>query len=220
MRAPDTAQSVLTSVRRRIRIPLTIKIRSGWDPSGEQALEIARIAEDCGVDAIAVHPRTAGQGFSGSADWRVIARLKDRLRIPVIGNGDIGLPADAVRMKAQTGCDAVMIGRRAIGYPWIFSQIQDTFEGRKPRAPALSERFDLIETYVRASVRYMGEDNACRVLRSRLCWFVKGLPHNARFRESAAQLNSEAETIEKIRSFEHMLAQTAASRRTERCRPI
>ena len=117
MREPELAEEVIKAVRNSIRIPLTIKIRSGWTASAEQAIRIGKMAEDCGIDAIAVHPRTASQGFRGFSDWNVIARLKKKLNIPVIGNGDIRLPVDAKRMKTQTGCDAVMIGRRAIGYP-------------------------------------------------------------------------------------------------------
>ena len=112
---------------------------------------------------------------------------------------------DAMQMKRQTGCDAVMIGRHAIGYPWIFSQIKGLFNGDRPREPGLNDRFDLMEDYARASVRCMGEELACRVLRSRLCWFVKGLPHNAKFREQITKLQSEAEAVEKIRSFEQKL---------------
>ena len=211
MRTPELAEDVIKAVRSSVRIPMTIKVRSGWTASAEQAVRIARMAEDCGVDAIAVHPRTASQGFRGMSDWRVIARLKERLEIPVIGNGDIRLPEDALKMKAQTGCDAVMIGRRAIGYPWIFSQIQSLFDGDEPEAPAITERFDLIEAYARASVRCMGEELACRVLRSRLSWFVKGLPHNAKFRESITKLQSETEAIEKIRSFEQKLIQAGTN---------
>jgi tRNA-dihydrouridine synthase len=112
-------------------------------------------------------------------------------------------------MKAQTGCDAVMIGRRAIGFPWIFSQINALFEGREPRAPELAERFDLMEDYARTSVRCMGEKTACRVLRSRLCWFVKGLPHNSKFRENITRLQSEAEAVDHIRLFEQQLLHSA-----------
>jgi nifR3 family TIM-barrel protein len=211
MRTPDLAEDIIKAVRSSVRIPLTIKIRSGWTASAEQAVRIAHMAEDTGVDAITVHPRTASQGFRGESDWLVIKRLKQRLKIPVIGNGDIRTPEDALKMKARTGCDAVMIGRRAIGYPWIFSQIRSLFEGGEPKAPTLSERFDLIEAYAQASVRCMGEELACRVLRSRLCWFVKGLPHNAKFRESITQLESEIEAIEKIRSFEQKLLQRETS---------
>jgi nifR3 family TIM-barrel protein len=205
MRTPGLAEDIIKAVRASVGIPLTIKIRTGWTASAEQALRISQIAENCGVDAVSVHPRTAGQRFGGQADWAVIARLKKRLQIPVIGNGDIRQPEDADRMKAQTGCDAVMIGRRAIGFPWIFSQIKALFEGSAPRAPELAERFDLMEDYARTSVRCMGEEMACRVLRSRLCWFVKGLPHNSKFRENITRLQSEAEAVDNIRLFEQQL---------------
>jgi len=115
MRTPRTAAAVLQAVRQAVDIPLTVKIRSGWSAAGEQALEIARIAADCGVDAVAVHPRTASQGFAGRADWSLIGRVKALLPIPVIGNGDINTPEDAARMRDETGCDAVMVGRAACG---------------------------------------------------------------------------------------------------------
>jgi nifR3 family TIM-barrel protein len=210
MRTPGLAEDIIKAVRASVRIPLTIKIRTGWTASAEQALRISQIAEDCGVDAVSVHPRTAAQRFEGQADWAVIAGLKKRLQIPVIGNGDIRQPGDADRMRAQTGCDAVMIGRRAIGFPWIFSQIKALFEGREPQVPELAERFDLMEDYARTSVRCMGEKMACRVLRSRLCWFVKGLPHNSKFRENISRLQSESEAVDKIRLFEQQLLHSAS----------
>jgi nifR3 family TIM-barrel protein len=123
MKIPDKARAILKAVRNAIRIPLTIKIRSGWDASGKDAMLISQIAQDCGVDAIAVHPRTASQGFSGKADWAIIAEVRKSVSIPVIGNGDIVSPEDAIRMTDMSGCDAVMIGRAAIGNPYIFSQI-------------------------------------------------------------------------------------------------
>ena len=129
MRTPDLAEDLLKAVRRAIRIPLTIKIRSGWDASGDQAVNIARIAENCGVDAIAVHPRTAGQLFSGRADWSIIAAVKEKVSIPVIGNGDIMSAGDALRMLDETGCDGVMIGRKAIGNPDIFTRVVARIKG-------------------------------------------------------------------------------------------
>jgi nifR3 family TIM-barrel protein len=205
MRTPDKAQAILTSVRNAIRIPLTIKIRSGWDPSGEQALKIARIAEDCGVDAVAVHPRTAGQLFSGRADWSLIAAVKKRLSIPVIGNGDIFSARDALNMLSETGCDGIMIGRKAIGNPGIFRQVLAQISGDISEAEALGQRFDTMIHYLKASVEYLGEEPACRMLRSRLGWFTKEMPHSSRFRESIKHLSSEKEGLELIGAYKDSL---------------
>ena len=201
MKTPDLAEDLLKAVRRVIRIPLTIKIRSGWDPSGAQALNISEIAENCGVDAITVHPRTAGQLFSGRADWSIIAAVKERVSIPVIGNGDIMSANDAVRMLAETGCDAVMIGRKAIGNPTIFSRVLAQINGDEENAEDISQRFDLMIRYLQASVEYIGEEQACRMMRSRLGWFTKGLHKSSHFREAIKHLSSEKEGVELINSY-------------------
>ena len=201
MNTPDLAQALLKAVRKTIRIPLTIKIRSGWDASGEQALQIARIGEDCGVDAVAVHPRTARQLFSGRADWSIIAAVKQKVAIPVIGNGDIFSAGDAVNMLAETGCDGVMIGRKAIGNLDIFSQVLARLNGQKEADEDLSRRFDTMIRYLMASVEYIGEEPACRMMRSRLGWFAKELPHSSRFRKSIRHLSSEKEGVELINAY-------------------
>ena len=201
MRTPDLAEDLLKAVRRAIRLPLTIKIRSGWDPSGAQALNISEIAESCGVDAITVHPRTAGQLFSGRADWSIIAAVKKKVSIPVIGNGDIMSGHDAVRMLAETGCDAVMIGRKAIGDPAIFSRVLAQINGDEVAAEDISRRFDLMIRYLQASVEYIGEEQACRMMRSRLGWFTKGLHKSSHFREVIKHLSSEKEGVELINTY-------------------
>ena len=201
MRTPDLAQDLLKAVRRAIRIPLTIKIRSGWDASGEQAVHISRIAENCGVDAIAVHPRTAGQLFGGRADWSIIAAVKAKVSIPVIGNGDIKSAGDAERMLAETGCDGVMIGRKAIGDPDIFSRVVARINGEEEVDEGFGRRFDLMSRYLRTSVKYIGEEQACRMMRSRLGWFTKGMHKSSQFREAIKQLSSEAEGIELINAY-------------------
>ena len=211
MRTPDKAQAVLRAVRNAIRIPLTIKIRSGWDPSGEQALNIARIAEDSGVDAIAVHPRTASQLFGGRADWSIIAAVKRAVSMPVIGNGDIFSAQDAINMLSETGCDGIMIGRKAIGNPGIFRQVLARISGDISEAEELDRRFDTMIHYLKASVEYIGEEPACRMMRSRLGWFTKGMTNSSKFRESIKQLSSEKEGIELINAYRDSLIRNRIS---------
>ncbi len=205
MKTTHKAHAVLKAVRNAIRIPLTIKIRSGWEPSGKQAINIARIAEDCGVDAIAVHPRTAGQLFGGRADWSIIAAVKESVTIPVIGNGDIFSAQDALDMLAETGCDAIMIGRKAIGNPGIFRQVLARISGDRSEAEDLDRRFDTIVQYLKASVEYQGEEPACRMMRSRLGWFTKGMQNSSKFRDSIKHLSSEKEGIELINAYKDSL---------------
>lgn len=201
------AERVLRAVRRAVAIPLTIKMRSGWEPAGSEALDLGRIAQDCGVDAVALHPRTARQGFAGRADWALIARLKAALTIPVIGNGDIVSAEDAVRMMAQTGCDAVMIGRAAIGNPFIFSQVIDVLEGRVPQIPTSADRFRAMRAYAAATVAHLGETSACCMLRSQLGWFAKGLPQASQFRAAIHTIASGDEARPRIDAYEALLAQ-------------
>ena len=205
MRTPDQAKALLAAVRKAIRIPLTIKIRSGWDASGREALKIAEIAQNCGVDAIAVHPRTAGQQFRGRADWSIIAAVKKNVGIPVIGNGDIVSARDALKMLEETGCDAVMIGRRAIGNPTIFSRVLLRLKGEEPAQEDLNHRFDIMAHYFKMSVDYIGEETACRMMRSRLGWFTRGMRNSSKFRESIKHLSSEEEGVELIDAYRNSL---------------
>ncbi len=201
MRTPDRAEAVLTAVRKTVVIPLTIKIRSGWDRSGDQAMEIARIAETCGMDAITVHPRTATQGFRGQADWSLIKRVKEAVTIPVVGNGDIQNAQDALRMFAQCGCDGIMIGRAAIGNPWIFEQIRTALTGDTPLKIDLAMRKDGMVRYLDAAIGFHGETIACRMMRSRLGWFVKGLPYSGRFREAIKKIEIRSEALSLIDKY-------------------
>ncbi len=204
MRDPEKAKSVITAVRRAIKIPLTIKIRSGWHKSGKDALQIAAIAQASGVDAITVHPRTATQGFGGYADWKIISDIKKKALIPVIGNGDVVYPDDALRMLEETGCDAVMIGRAAIGHPLIFKQILAMLRGERCDI-SLAHRFAVMIKYLENSVKYFGEKHACRMMRSRLGWFVKGLPGSSRFKKSINRISSEHEALSLIKSYIRVL---------------
>jgi len=207
MRDLPKAASLLEAVRDAVRIPLTIKIRSGWDASGQEALDLAYIAQESGIDAIAVHPRTARQAFSGLADWSLIGRIKARASIPIIGNGDVKTPRDAARMMATTGCDGVMVGRAAIGNPFIFSQIRDHLAGREPRPATPRERFSAMAEYITASVQSLGESRACLILRSRLGWFVKGLPEAGRFRQSLRDIDSASRARTLLNIYEARISE-------------
>ncbi len=201
MKEPEKAETLIKAVRKSVNIPLTIKIRAGWDKSGIQAFKIAKIAEACGVDAIAVHPRTAAQGFRGEADWSIISAVKKIVSIPVIGNGDIVIPDDAIKMQKETGCDAIMIGRAAIGNPWIFSQVLSLARGDDISDVDPLHRFELMIEYIKTSVRCFGEKRACYMMRSRLGWFAKGFPYSSKFRKSISHISSEIEAIELIKAY-------------------
>ena len=201
MREPEKLETILKAIRNAVSLPLTVKMRTGWEPSGEQAIIAARIAEDCGVDAVAIHPRTAMQGFGGRADWSVIARLKDSVAIPVIGNGDIQGPDDVLRMQRETGCDGVMIGRASIGNPWIFAQALDLIHSGPPGRPDPPKRLDTVLRYIEYSVDHCGEDRAVPMMRSRLGWFTKGLPHSSRFRDTIARLKNRQDMVDAVHAF-------------------
>ena len=205
MKDAPLAEKILTAVRAATSLPLTIKIRTGWDPSGSQARHICAIAQDCGVDAVAVHPRTAAQLFKGKADWRLIGQLKKLLSIPVIGNGDINCVEDAKKMIDQTGCDAVMVGRAVMRNPFILSQIDTYLDTGSYAHPSPSDIFRAMEQLTGMYIDYFGEDVACPMLRGRLTWFVKGMPGCVEFRKHLSQIKSENQVLSLINEFESQL---------------
>ena len=205
MKEPELASDVIAAVRQTVDLPVTIKIRSGWDRSGKDAFWVGEIAERAGVDAVALHPRTARQAFTGTADWDLIRRLKAHLSIPVIGNGDITCAEDGVEMIRRTGCDAVMVGRAAMGDPLIFSRIEALLDGQEPVPFDRSRMFPVMRRLVESYQTYFTDDHATRMLRSRLVWFVKGVFGATVFKRKAARLQSCAEAFALIDEFESFL---------------
>ncbi len=203
MKEPELAKAIFTKVRMAIDLPFTIKLRSGWDHSGQQAFEIAQIAQKCGVNAITIHPRTASQGFKGKADWGLIAKLKKQMSIPVIGNGDINCVEDAVKMLESTGCDSVMAGRAVMTNPFLLSQIDDFIETGSYKKISNHEIFRVMEFLTIKYVDYFEEGPACKMLRSRLSWFVKSMPGCSVFRKKISYINSKNQALILIKEFEN-----------------
>lgn len=202
MKEPAAAEKLIKAVRNAVSMPFTIKIRSGFDYSGNQAVTMGKIAEKNGVDALTIHPRTAAQGFKGKADWNIIKRLKKHLSIPVIGNGDIVTPQDGIKMLEETGCDALMIGRAAMGNPCIFTGINTLLQGREYTEPSWETRFKIMENFVCSYVKYFGEKHGCRMLRGRLMWFVKNLPGATGFRRDLSKIESKSQAMFLINNYE------------------
>jgi tRNA-dihydrouridine synthase B len=175
LRDKGKLSGLLKKVRSAVTCPLTVKIRSGWTRDEIIAPAIARLVEDSGIDAIIVHPRTVVQGFTGRADWAVIGEVKRVVRIPVIGNGDIRSAGDARRMVEETGCDGVMVGRGALGNPWIFRGIACNPPGREVRPPDLSERQAVILRHLERNVNFLGEKKGIKDFGRHLAWYTKGM---------------------------------------------
>ena len=195
---PKLVEKILTKMVKRIKKPITVKIRKGFKQDDSQAVEIAKIAENCGVSAIAVHGRTREQYYSGKADWNIIKEVKSAVKIPVIGNGDISSGIDAKNMIEHTGCDGIMIGRAARGNPWIFSQVAEYLEsGKVSEKPGSKEVKEMILRHSRMLVEYKGEYTGVREMRKHIAWYTQGLPHSAELRRMCNQIDS-LEDLEEI----------------------
>jgi tRNA-dihydrouridine synthase B len=202
-------EDIFRSVRAAVRIPLTIKLRAGWDENSIVAVDVAKLAESVGVEAVAVHPRTRVQAYSGKADWSLIAAVKQAVKIPIIGNGDINTPEDAERMIAETGCDAVMIGRAAATNPWIFRQMLQYAETGRYDTPTELDRYRLLTGYYR-QINDARQPDAIGKMKQFACWFTHGVGNGCELRKIVHAARTPSEVLDRVeRFFEDRAAQPA-----------
>ena len=202
MKNPKLVEAILSSLVKAVNKPVTVKIRKGFDETHANAVEIAKIAESCGVAAVAVHGRTREQYYSGKADWEMIARVKEAVSIPVIGNGDVDSPRAAKALLEQTGCDGVMIGRAAQGNPWIFREVVSYLNtGEVPAPPTNAEKRELILRHAALQLQYKGEYTGVREMRKHLSWYTVGMPNSARFRQAINSMESMDELVESVETI-------------------
>ena len=202
LRNETLVEKILDAVVNAVDVPVTLKIRTGWDKEHRNAIHIAQIAEQAGVQALAVHGRTRACGFKGEAEYDTIAAIKAVVKIPVIANGDINTPEKAKYVLEYTGADAVMVGRAAFGYPWIFPEINSyLISGEKLSPPSNEQIYAVLVTHLNNIYQFYGEYTGVLMARKHLAWYSKGQPHGAGFRNQVNRLESSSEQIELSQTF-------------------
>ena len=202
MKQPQLAHDILAAMVKAVKIPVTVKFRAGWDDSNRNAVEIAKAVEAAGVSAVAVHGRTRQQFYEGKADWGIIAEVKQAVKVPVFGNGDIFTVEDGLRMLAETGVDGLMIGRGADGNPWIFRELAAVLRGEeRPAAPALQERLAQAAEHLDMLIDYKGEHISVKEMRRHISAYLKGLPHAAEFRGRFHKVDTREQFMELLAEY-------------------
>ena len=201
MKVPELAGKILEAMVKAVRVPVTVKFRAGWDEEHRNAVEIAKIAEASGVAAVAVHGRTRNQFYMGKADWEIIRRVKEAVRIPVFGNGDVFTAGDGLRMFKETNCDGLMLARGAYGNPWLFTQLRAALAGKDIPAVTAGEKLQQIILHATALVDFKGEKVAIREMRSHASAYIKGLPRASEYREKFHKLETLREMVDLVKSY-------------------
>jgi len=205
MRDPELAGRIVREVKQASLKPVTVKFRKGFDENSVNAVDFAKVMEHAGADAITVHGRTRSQMYSGEADWDIIKSVKQAVSIPVIGNGDVFTAEAAVDIRNLTGCDAVMIGRGAMGNPWIFRQIMQMNNGDEVTFPSPDERIDVVLEHYQRAIKYLGENRAVREMRKHIGWYVKGLRNCTDLKNSVNYETRSGKVIEMLLEYKEKL---------------
>ncbi len=206
MKEPELIGRIVRKVSGAIQKPVTIKIRKGFDEDNVNAVEVARIAEENGAAAIAVHARTRSQFYSGKADWDIIRQVKEAVAIPVIGSGDVQTPEDAKRMLEHTGCDAIMIARGARGNPWLFKQIKEYLAtGILLPKPGFEELRDMILRHGKLAIEYKGEFTGIREMRKHVAWYTTGYPGSSRLRNRVNAIETYSDLLQLLEDYREQL---------------
>ena len=191
----EKARDIIVAVVQNASVPVTLKMRKGWDNEHIVAVELAKIAQQSGVAAITIHGRTREEFYTGKADWQIIKHVKQTVSIPVIGNGDIITPEHARQMLEQTGCDGIMIGRASIGNPWIFREVQEYLQGKEITKVTENEKLQMIIEHIEGQVAYLGENTGIKEMRKHLSYYLKNLPNAASIRQRVNQIETKNELV-------------------------
>lgn len=201
------ASEIIEAVVKAVEIPVTVKMRTGWDKNNINVVELAKAAEKAGAAAVAVHGRTRNQFYKGKADWEIIKKVVEALKIPVIANGDIFSAEDAKSIFEFTNCAGIMIGRGAQGYPWIFREIIEYLKnGKKPAEPSAVEKIEMVLKHLNYAIKYYGEKQGIAIMRKHISWYFKGLANASKYKNKVNQISEKNKLIELLNEYKDQLA--------------